>query len=477
MNHSPDDLPRKARGETLTLTTKLSYGLGELAGELPNNILVFYLLFFLTTVAGLNPTLAGSVLLVGKLWDAINDPIIGWLSDRTRSPLGRRYPWMLGGAIPLAICFCLQWWVPPTTEQGLLFAYYSGIALVFYVAFTAVAVPYSTLAAELTQGYDERTGLVSFKAAFSIGACIFSQVLALVIFAHVVSPAQRYLILGAVCGIIAMLAVGLCVWGTYKRYQLIQTQRQSVVLMPSLPIRQQLQMALSNFPFLCVIGIYLCSWLGLQVTAAILPYFVTQWMGLPDHHFVQAAIAVQGTALATVFVWGAVAQRVGKRAIYGIGIPLTIGALVGLCFLQPGQVGLMYVLAVMVGMGLSTAYLVPWSMLPDVLDLDELHTGQRREGIFCGLMVQMQKIAVAIALFLVGKILDGAGFMPTSSGQVLKSQPESALLAIRLLMGPIPALVLIGGLVWAYFYPITRSRHEDILLKLLERRNTQSEPF
>lgn len=200
-------------------------------------------------------------------------------------------------------------------------------------------------------------------------------------------------------------------------------------------------------------------------------------MGLPDHYFVQAAIAVQGTALATVFVWSALAQRVGKRAIYGIGIPLTIVALVGLCFLQPGQVGLMYILAVMVGVGLSTAYLVPWSMLPDVLDLDELNTGQRREGIFCGLMVQIQKIAVAIALFLVGKILDWAGFMPTSSGQVLKSQPESALLAIRLLMGPLPAFVLIGGLVWAYFYPITRSRHEDILLKLLERRNTQTEHF
>jgi GPH family glycoside/pentoside/hexuronide:cation symporter len=135
-------------------------------------------------------------------------------------------------------------------------------------------------------------------------------------------------------------------------------------------------------------------------------------------------------------------------------------------------------------MRLTTRLLAGSAIAPDVLDLDELNTGQRREGIFCGLMVQIQKIAVAIAkrcceaqitLFLVGKILDGAGFIPSSSGQVLKSQPESALLAIRLLMGPVPALVLIGGLVWAYFYPITRSMHGDILLKLLERRNAQSE--
>ncbi|HEY9638580.1 MAG TPA: MFS transporter [Coleofasciculaceae cyanobacterium] len=378
---------------------------------------------------------------------------------------------MLVGAIPLGVCFFLQWFVPPTTNQWLLFAYFCGIALLSDTAFTVVAVPYSTLAAELTTGYDERTSLVSFKAAFSIGASILSLTLAQIIFAKIADPSKKYLILGAVCGIIAISAIYLCVWGTYKRYKAIQTQRIQISQL-SLPIRQQLQIAFSNFPFLCIIGIYLCSWLGLQLTAAILPYFVINWMRLPDHHFTQTAIAVQGTALTMMFFWSAVGQRLGKRAIYWMGIPLTICALVGLRFLQPGQVGLMYVLAVMVGIGLSTAYLVPWSMLPDVLDLDELNTGQRREGIFCGLVVQLQKIAVAIALFLVGKILDSAGFIPTTPGQPLPSQPESALLAIRLLIGPVPALVLVFGLICAYFYPITRSVHGEILLKLLERKNS-----
>jgi glycoside/pentoside/hexuronide:cation symporter, GPH family len=472
MAHPPHAIPLEAESGTLNLRTKLAYGVGELGGEIPSNILVFFLLFFLTSVAGLNPTLAGSVLLISKVWDAINDPMIGWLSDRTRSPLGKRYPWMLAGAIPLAICFFLQWFVPAIANQWVLFAYYAGIALLFDVAFTAVAVPYSSLAAELTQGYDERTSLVSFKAAFSIGASIFSLALAQVIFAKVANPSQRYLILGGVCGTIAMFAVYLCVWGTHKRHKLVQTQRTRNVNPPSLPIRQQLKIALSNFPFLCVICIYLCSWLGLQVTAAILPYFVINWMRLPDSHFTQTALAVQGTALAMMFFWSPVGQRLGKRAIYWMGIPLTICALVGLCFLQPGQVSLMYVLAVMAGFGLSTAYLVPWSMLPDVVDLDELNTGQRREGIFYGLVVQLQKIALAIALFLVGKILDWSGFIPTSSGQSIPSQPDSALWAIRLLIGPLPALVLIGGLVWTYFYPISRQMHGEILLKLIESRNT-----
>jgi GPH family glycoside/pentoside/hexuronide:cation symporter len=375
----------------------------------------------------------------------------------------------------LGLCFFLHWFVPPTTNQWLLFAYFSGIALLLDTAFTIVAVPYSTLAAELTTGYDERTRLVSFKAAFSIGASILSLTVAQVIFAKIADPSQKYLILGAVSGIIAMSAVYLCVWGTYKRYRAIQTQRIPVSLQPSLPIKQQIKIAFSNFPFLCIIGIYLCSWLGLQVTAAILPYFVIHWMKLPDYHFTQTALAVQGTALTMMFFWSAIGQRWGKRAVYWMGIPLTICALVGLCFLQPNQVGLMYVLAVIVGIGLSTAYLIPWSMLPDVLDLDELNTGQRREGIFCGLVVQMQKIAVAIALFLVGKILDWAGFIPTTPGQSLPAQPESALLAIRWLIGPVPALVLVFGLVGAYFYPISRDRHGEILLKLLERKNSSNQ--
>ncbi|MGC1393907.1 MAG: MFS transporter [Coleofasciculaceae cyanobacterium] len=472
MNHAPDAISEQLNSEKLSLKTKLAYGVGGLGVEIPNNILVFFLLFFLTNVAGLNPTLAGSVLLISKVWDALFDPIIGILSDSTRSPLGRRYPWMLAGAIPLGVCFYLQWLIPSTTHQGLLFAYFSTIALLFYTAFTVVGVPYSTLAAELTTGYDESTKLVSFKAAFSIGGSLLSLTLAQVIFAYIKHPSQKYLILGALSGIIAMLAVFICVWGTYKRYKSIQKQRIPVSNQSFIPIKQQLQIALSNFPFLCVVGIYLCSWLGLQLTAAILPYFVINWMHLPDQHFTQTALAVQGTALTMIFFWSAVTQKVGKKAVYCMGIPLTICALIGLYFLQPHQVELMYTLAVMVGIGLSTAYLIPWSMLPDVLDLDELNTGQRREGLFCALILQFQKIALAIALFLVGKILDWAGFIPTISGQSLATQPESAMMAIRLLIGPVPALILFFGLVCAYFYPITRDRHGEILLKLIERRNS-----
>ncbi len=465
-----DSLPEKLE---LNLKTKIAYGVGELGGAIPNNILVFYVLFFLTNVAGLNSTLAGGVLLVAKAWDAINDPLIGWLSDRTRSRLGRRYPWMLVGAIPLGLFFFLQWVVPPISNQWLLFSYYTVVAILFYASISSVLVPFSSLAAEITQSYDERTSLVTVKSTFWIGGSIFVLALAQVIFARVEAPTS-YLILGACCGFLATLSVYLSVFGTYERYKIMQGRRRQVEEPEKIPVLKQIKIALSNKPFLYVIGIYLCSWLGVQVTATILPYFVIDWMGLSKSHFSQMALTVQISSLLAMFFWGAIAQHFGKKAIYCMGIPLTICAQGGLFFIQPGQITLMYVLAVLAGIGLSTAYIVPWSMLPDVVDLDELNTGQRREGIFYGFVVQFQKLGLAAALFLVGRILDWAGLIPAVASEAPPTQPNSVLWAIRLIIGPIPTLILIIGLVLAYFYPITRSKHEEILLKLKEKRDSQS---
>jgi GPH family glycoside/pentoside/hexuronide:cation symporter len=145
-------------------------------------------------------------------------------------------------------------------------------------------------------------------------------------------------------------------------------------------------------------------------------------------------------------------------------------AAIGLFFLQKGQIFLMYLLAVMAGVGVSTAYLIPWSMIPDVIELDELETGQRREGIFYGFMVLLQKFGLALGLFIVGNVLERFGFKESVAGQPIPVQPESALLAIRYTVGIIPAICLVLGIVLTYFYPITREKHAEIMLKLKEKR-------
>ena len=454
----------------LSFSTKLAYGAGDLGPAITANVLAFYLLVFFTNVAGLPAGLASNILVVGKVWDAINDPIVGVLSDRTSHPWGRRYPWIIYGGIPFGIFFLLQW-IVPSTDHTVLFWYYVAISILFNTAYTAVNLPYTALTPELTQDYNERTSLNSFRFAFSIGGSIFSLIVAgIIILVFPNNPNQAYLVLGAICAVISVLPLYWCVLGTRKHVAAQLLENAELDNSTSLPLKEQLQIAFSNRPFLYVIGIYLFSWLGVQLTATIIPYFVVNWMQQPQYVFSLVAIAVQGTALIMLFVWSKVSERYGKKAVYFMGMSLWIIAQAGLFFLQPGQVVQMYLLAVMAGVGVSTAYLIPWSMIPDVIELDELQTGERREGVFYSFMVLLQKIGLALGLWLVGQALERAGFLATIQGQAAPVQPDSALFAIRVAIGPLPTIALIAGMILTYFYPISREVHAEILLKLREKK-------
>ncbi|KJH72436.1 MFS transporter [Aliterella atlantica] len=479
MSHTSPDASHKqvSQDEKLNLSTKLAYGAGDLGPAFTANISVFFLLIFFTNVAGIPAGLAGSVLLIGKVWDAVNDPIVGVLTDKTKSRRwGRRLPWMFYGAIPFGIFFFLQWIVPQfssdrSTQVWSLFWYYVFIGVLSQVFYTVVNLPYTAMTPELTQDYDERTSLNSFRFGFSIGGSVLSLVLAQVIFANISDRALQFVVLAGVCGVISTVAIYWCVFGTRDRILAFEAKRTEIPEPPSIPIKEQLKIVFSNRPFLFVIGIYLCSWLAVQLTASIIPYFVVDWIGLKDADVPIVLIGVQGTALLMLFVWGALSKRWGKKVVYFMGMGVWIIAQIGLFFLQPNQFGWMYALAILAGVGVSTAYLIPWSMLPDVIELDELRTGQRREGIFYAFMVFLQKLGLALGLFLVSISLETSGFQESVAGQTTPVQPAEALQAIRLAVGPLPMVFLICGLILAYFYPLTREVHAEILLKLKEREN------
>ena len=534
--------------EKLNFTTKLAYGSGDMGPAITANILVFFLLYFFTNVAGLPAGMAGSILAIGKIGDAINDPIAGILSDRTRTRWGRRIPWMLFGAIPFGIFFFLQWIVPnfsddPNLNNWYLFAYYIVIATLFNLAYTAVNLPYTALTPELTQDYNERTNLNSFRFAFSIGGSILSLILATVIFqVYPGDPKQQYLVLGITSSLLSVVALFWCVFRIQERgaSPLLQTSAKKIVgfiltalgavgivfgisqlftrvsvlgitailfglqfigfgltlifakaeshlssreaiearniasSVPEIPIQQQLKIAFNNKAFLYVIGIYLCSWLGVQLTASILIYYVVSWIGMDEAAFPLVAIAVQGTALVMLFFWKAVSNRLGKKTVYYLGMVIWIIAQAALFVIQPGQVSLLYIGAIMAGFGVSVAYLIPWSMIPDVIELDELNTGQRREGIFYSFMVLLQKLGLALALFLVGQALEWSGFVQRIPGEAIPVQPDSALLAIRIAIAPLPTVFLVIGLVLTYFYPITKEVHADIVRQLKERKDREA---
>ncbi|MBE9100260.1 MFS transporter [Vacuolonema iberomarrocanum] len=451
----------------LPLGTQFAYGIGIFSVVMPDVIMAIFFLYFLTDIVGLRPALAGTVILIGRLWDAVNDLLVGWLSDRTRSIWGRRYPWLVMSVLPLAIFLGLLWWVPPTNHQIFLFAYYCLIVMLYDLALTAVGLPYYALAAELTQDYRDRTRLISFQSFFRTGGIILVMLLAQIIFARVSNPQQQYWALALLCGAMVILAVGLCVSGTYRQYQVVRQPSSQSIKMP-IEFWPQIKRVVSDAIFWRVAGIYLGSWLSIQIQASVVPYFVILYLGQTETAVTTTILLAQVAGLLMVMVWGALGQRLDKHHLYLVAIPLWVIAQVLTLLLQPGQIGLFCALMILAGSGAAAAYIVPWAMLPDVIDHQDLQSGQRSEGMYYGIMVWLQKLGVAIALFVIGIGLDWAGFVSAADGTNLP-QPPAAILTIRGIMGLVPAVLLIGSLLLAYRYPITRQIHTETQLILNQR--------
>jgi glycoside/pentoside/hexuronide:cation symporter, GPH family len=453
--------------EKLSLRTKLAYGSGDLGTAISAALRAFFLLIFLTDVARLSPVAAGSVLLIIRVWDAVNDPLIGWLSDRTVSRWGRRRPWILYAAVPFGVTFFLIWLVPPLDHTG-RFIYYAVVALLLDTFYSMVNVPYTALTPELSRDYDERTSLNSYRFAFSVGGALISVVLHPIIVAQFDAPETGYMVSAALWAVVTTIPCFVVVAGTRERPESIETAQQTPI-----PSIQQVRIALSNRPYRYVIGIYLCSWLALQLTSTVLVYYLTYYLRVPEQ-IPLVLLALQTTTLVFLFVWGAISRRLDKRWVFILGSTIWVAVQLWLFFLQPEQTQWIIPIAILAGTGVAVAYLIPWAMMPDVIEYDEWETGQRREGIFYGLMVFLQKIGLAIAVFMVGQALEWSGYITPEDTSVLTVQPESALTALRIIIGPIPALIILVGVVLVYYYPITRATHAEMVAALRRRRADQS---
>lgn len=460
--------------QRLPFRLRVAYGLGELGPAMAGSTLIFFQLVFLTDVAGLSPGWAGAVLLLARVWDAVNDPLIGWLSDQTRSSWGRRLPWMTAAAVPFALFFAAFWWVPGGLiipgDQWARFVYYSVVALLYSTAATALGLPHSALTAELSRDYDERSRLTAARMAFSLGGSVGGLLLALVVFRLLPAapPTVQYGVLGLCIAVLALVAMALClrgIWGAARRSQAAPVEKKKTAG------RWQEWLSLTkNRPFLLVCGIYLCSWLAMQFTAAVLPFYTRNVAGLSTTTFHLLALSVQVTALLLLPVWEHLSFRLGKKAVYFLGMSFWILAQTGLLFLPGGQPAVLFGLGILAGFGISVCYLIPNAMLPDVIEWDELRTGRRREGMYYGVCVFLQKLALALGAFGIGQLLAWNGYLSSAPGEEAPIQPESAIQAIRWAIGPLPALALVAGLVLAWFYPITRQRHAR-LVGLLALRN------
>ena len=449
--------------EKLPFITKLAYGSGDLGTAITSALRGFFLLFFFTDVARIHPANAALILLIGRFWDAVNDPFVGWLSDRTVTKWGRRRPWIFIGAIPFGLFFFLLWVVPPFGQTGLII-YYVVISILLDTFYTIINVPYTALTPELTHDYDERTSLNSFRFAFSVGGALLSAFLHPIIVTIAPDLRTGYLVSGLIWAIVSTIPCFIVFFNT--------TERPESMLPPTeeaIPFWEQLRIAFSNGPYRFVIAIYLSSWLALQMVSTVLIYYLNYYLKVPEQ-LKWTLLAIQGSSFIFLFVWSQLSRRLDKRIVYIIGASIWLVVQIALYFLKPEQSYLLIPIGIIAGAGVAVAYLIPWAMMPDVIELDELKTRRRREGVFYGFMVLLQKAGIAIGIFAVGRALSASGYLVPTDAVPVPVQPESALQAIRLFMGPVPAIILLGSLALAYYYPITRSRHARIIAILDKRK-------
>ncbi len=441
----------------LPFTLRHGYGMAALSIAVANTAILFFLLKFLIDEVGLAPGIAGTVLLVGKAWDAVTDPLVGKLSDRTRTGFGPRRTWLAGGMLPFLLLFGAIWWGldAGATVQAVI---YAGLLVLYNTAYTMVVVPYGALTPVLTEDYDERTRLNGARMGWSMVGGILAGV-GIPLIAHADGGSWR--LAGLVMAVIALPPLVITLWVTRGRDRLTAPSATPTGTWSVLKNRAFRRTAL----------LFLAAWSIIAAVSAMVPFYVEHHMHHPkllDGVFA----AIQFAALFAIPAVVLLAKRTQKHIAYALSIGTWALVLLGLALVPEGTGLPVLAVAALAGVGVAAAHVLPWSMLPDVIEADKADTGQDRAGAFYGVMTFLEKATTAVALFLLGQVLGLAGYVEGAA-----TQPESARIAILCLVGPLPGIVLLAAAIFAWKRPpMTRDEHQELLGRLGKGTSSEARP-
>ena len=443
--------------DKLKVATKLVYGVGDVGNAMVNSAIQFFLLIFYTDGALIAPALAGSALLIGKIWDAVNDPLFGWISDRTTSRFGKRRVYMLFGALPLAIAVMLLWFVPGGLTDAWVFVWIVGTFILYDTFNTVTSVPYYALTAELTQDYDERASLTTFRMILGVPAYLVGAAITPVIVGLFAIKRTGYGAVGLLYGLFAAAALWIAAAGLKERRDMSESKSETP------PLRAFLA-TFRNRPFVRLIAAYLIANVAFALIQTLLAFFLIYQLRMDQKTQVPIVMFLLLVSIGVfLFPWKMLSDRLNKGPAYALG--LAIGGLaVAFTFLLPHeQTPWIYLIAVVAGIGFSANWVFPWAMVPDVVEYDQLETGEHRGGMYYGVWGFTSKLTAALGIGLSGWVLQLFGFAPNVE------QSAQTLLGIRLFFGPAPAIILAIALPLLIGYPITRSAHADVRRKLEAR--------
>ena len=442
--------------QKLSLKTRLGYGIGDIAICLYWSGVGLYLLYFYTDVVGISPSMAGLIYGIGMLWDALTDPFMGYIAERTRTKWGVYRPYLLFGNLPLALSFILLFWVPPF-EGSMLFFFLLFTNLLHRTCFTLVSVPFSSLTPRITSDSQERTNLTGFRM---MGAQTGTNLMALLAFPIIFwvggeNESLGFVVLASLAGLTAM-AIHAITFVTVK-----EPENDQGIERVGGSLSEAASAIGKNGPFWLVFSATLIVGITTIFFGNNLIYYTKYALDL--HEYQGTILFTSGiVAFLSIPIWWAISNKLGKKITWLISSSITLTALMVFYIYPITLLNELLVLVAFIGFGSGAGGILFWSMLPDTIEYGEVHTGVRSESSLYGFMTFAQKGSIAFAIIILGVVLDAIGF------QANEIQSKNTIDDMKAIMTLIPSIGVAISLIIIYFYPIDAKMHKELLEQLKE---------
>lgn len=413
------------RAAPLTVPIFLGYGVGQIGGQILRDTPSLILPIYMTTVLGLEPALAGLSIMIAKFWVVLADPIVGVLSDRSRSPWGRRRPYILAGGLLAAACFVMMFVVPALEGQLALFLYATLVYLLLNTGFSLFSVPYLTMASEMSDDPDERTKLISYRNAclaigLIMGGAVAPKIVAWVTQQLGGTPREGYQWMGlAMAAVIAISSLGVFL-GTAKAPARAATAK-------TLPLREQMRVAWQNKPFVVLIAANIVQYISAGIGYAGGFFFMAYAMGLGLDAFNVIPIWIIIISVAAilsmpVLVWAA--GRFGKLPVYKWCLALYALNVQAYFFADADSLWIVWLVAVGIGLFNGGFILMSFSVLTDTVNYDRVRSGVSREGALSAVYSAVDKVGNAVGAAIMLGFLSIIGFVKSTDGSLAPQTPE-----------------------------------------------------
>ena len=434
----------------MRMKNKIGYGLGDMGISISYFTVGFFFLYYLTDIVDMDPYLAGLAFFIGKLWDGVNDPLMGILSDRTRSKFGRKRVYILFGALPFGISFVLLWLLPMAGPQWLQFVLAILSMTLYATAYTLVVVPYMALVPVMTNDYDERTQITGIRAGLSTFGTILGGGAALLLSSFTDELVGLRVITTAFA---VFTTVTLIIAAQSARdYEDKNVESGSITEFSW----TQYFAILKDKNLRVLLSMKFLGAIATGSLSASLPYYTEHILGDQGKSTVGLAIYVSFSAL-FIPLWNRLSKNNDKRRLLFVGMNATavVLFLMGF-FVSANTIPLFYVGCVFLGIAMSSYLLIPYSLVPDLVDVYEHQIGDRHESVFFGLWMTVHQLGISVAGLLLGFSLGIFGY---DGGATV--QTTSALLAVKIAFGILPGLFFILAAVVLQKYGVTRDVYQE----------------